>query len=48
MLALYSQARGVRDIVTVQNQVSTIREQIERLKGDIAFLDSQVNYSTST
>ena len=45
-LALYSQAKGVQDVISVQNQLATIREQIERYKGQLTFLDSQVNYST--
>jgi hypothetical protein len=48
MLALYSQARTVPDIVAVQNQLATIQDTIERLKGQISFLDSQVDYSTLT
>ncbi|MGI8609412.1 MAG: DUF4349 domain-containing protein [Candidatus Dormibacteria bacterium] len=48
MLALYAQAKGVQDIVAVQNQLATIGDQIERLKGQIAFFDSQVDYSTLT
>ena len=48
MLALYSQAKTVPDIVAVQNQLATIQDTIERLKGQISFLDSQVDYSTLT
>lgn len=46
MLALFSKANSVPDIVTVQQQLAGIREQIERFQGRINFLDQAVNYAT--
>src|SRR5207245_5763228 len=48
MVALFSKATSVQDIVSVQNQLAGIREQIERLQGRINFLDHQVAFSTIT
>ena len=46
MLAQFPQTRNVQDVIALQNQLATIREQVERFKGQLASLDAQVNYST--
>jgi len=46
MLAQFPQTKSVQDVIALQNQLATIREQVERLKGQMAAIDAQVNYST--
>ena len=46
MLALLAQARSINDIITVQNQLGQITQQIEQLKGQIQYLDHNTTYST--
>jgi hypothetical protein len=46
MLALLAQAHNINDIITVQNQLGQITQQIEQLKGQIQYLDHNTTYST--
>ena len=46
MLALLAQAKTVNDIITVQNQLGQITQQIEQLKGQIQYLDHNTAFST--
>ena len=46
MLALLAQAHNINDIITVQNQIGQITQQIEQLKGQIQYLDHNTAYST--
>jgi len=46
MLALLAQAHNINDIITVQNQLGQITQQIEQLKGQIQYLDHNTAYST--
>ena len=46
MLALLAQAKSINDIITVQNQIGQITQQIEQLKGQIQYLDHNTAYST--
>jgi uncharacterized protein DUF4349 len=46
MLALLAQAKTINDIITVQNQLGQITQQIEQLKGQIQYLDHNTAYST--
>lgn len=46
MLALLAQAHSINDIITVQNQLGQITQQIEQLKGQIQYLDHNTAYST--
>jgi len=46
MLALLAQAHSINDIITVQNQLGQITQQIEQLKGQIQYLDHNTSYST--
>jgi uncharacterized protein DUF4349 len=48
MLALLAQAHNISDIITVQNQIGQITGEIEQLKGQIKFLDTNTAYSTVT
>ncbi len=46
MLALLAKAQSVQDIISVQNQLGQITQQIEELKGQIQYLDHNTSYST--
>src|SRR5438105_6574334 len=48
MLALLRRAQSVADIIAVQTQLGQITQQIEQLKGQIAYLDHNTAYSTVT
>jgi hypothetical protein len=48
MLALLTQAHNINDIITVQNQIGQITGEIEQLKGQIKYLDTNTAYSTVT
>jgi uncharacterized protein DUF4349 len=48
MLALLAQAHTISDIITVQNQIGQITGEIEQLKGQIKYLDTNTAYSTVT
>ncbi len=48
MLALLAQAHNISDIITVQNQIGQITGEIEQLKGQIKYLDTNTAYSTVT
>lgn len=47
-LDLLKQARSINEILSVENELRVIREEIEAKEGRIKFLDSQVGYSTLT
>ena len=46
MIALLRKAQSVQDIIAVQTQLGQITEQIEQLKGQIAYLDHNTTYSS--
>ena len=46
MLALLGRAQSVSDIIAVQNQLGQITQQIEQLKGQIAYIEHNKTYST--
>jgi hypothetical protein len=46
MLALLGRAQSVSDIIAVQNQLGQITQQIEQLKGQIAYIEHNTTYST--
>ena len=46
MLALLQQAHSIQDILTVRSQLTAVTDQVERLKGRIAFLDAATAMST--
>ena len=46
MLALLGRAQTVSDIIAVQNQLGQITQQIEQLKGQIAYIEHNTTYST--
>jgi hypothetical protein len=48
MLALLAQAHNINDIIAVQNQIGQITGEIEQLKGQIKYLDTNTAYSTVT
>ena len=48
MLALLQRAQSINDIITVQNQLGQITQQIEELKGQIQYLDHNTSFSTVT
>ncbi len=48
MLALLKQAKTITDIISVQNQLGQITQQIEQLKGQIAYFDHNTAFSTIT
>ena len=48
MLAILAKAQSIQDIVTVQNQLGQITQQIEELKGQIQYLDHNTSFSTVT
>jgi hypothetical protein len=48
MLALLAQAHNISDIITVQNQIGQITGEIEQLKGQIKYLDTNTAYSSIT
>jgi hypothetical protein len=46
MLALLGKAQTIADIIAVQTQLGQITQQIEQLKGQIAYIDHNTTYST--
>jgi Domain of unknown function (DUF4349) len=46
MLALLGKAQSVSDIIAVQTQLGQITQQIEQLKGQIAYIDHNTTYSS--
>jgi hypothetical protein len=46
MLALLGRAQSVADIIAVQNQLGQITQQIEQLKGQIAYIEHNTTYSS--
>ncbi|MEO8744599.1 MAG: DUF4349 domain-containing protein [Candidatus Dormiibacterota bacterium] len=48
MLALLKEAKNISDIINVQNQIGQITQQIEQLKGQIAYFDHNTAFSTVT
>ncbi len=46
MLAVLSKAQTIADIIAVQTQLGQITQQIEQLKGQIAYIDHNTTYST--
>ncbi len=46
MLALLSRAQTIPEIIAVQTQLGQITQQIEQLKGQIAYIDHNTTYST--
>src|SRR4030081_730022 len=46
MLALLGKAQTVSDIIAVQNQLGQITQQIEQLKGQIAYIEHNTTYSS--
>lgn len=48
MLALLKQAKTIADIIAVQTQLGQITQQIEQLKGQIAYFDHNTAFSTVT
>ncbi len=47
-LGLLEEAAGVQDAIAVQQQLNGITEQLEQVKGRIAYLDERTTYSTLT
>lgn len=47
-LGLLEEAVGVQDAIAVQQQLDGITEQLEQVKGRIAYLDERTSYSTLT
>ncbi len=47
-LDILKQARSINEILSVENELRVIREEIEAKEGRVKFLDSQVGYSTLT
>lgn len=47
-LGLLEEAQGVPDAIAVQQQLTTITEQLEQVKGRLAFLDERTRFSTLT
>lgn len=48
MLALLGRATSINDIITIQNQLGQITQQIEELKGQIQYLEHNTAFSTVT
>jgi hypothetical protein len=48
MLALLKRAHSISDIIAVQTQIGQITGQIEQLKGQILYIDTNTTYSTVT
>ncbi len=46
MLALLQRAQSVQEILAVQNQLGQYTQQVEQLKGQIAYLDHATGYSS--
>lgn len=46
LLQLLGQAKTVQETIAIQQQLGTVTETIERLKGQIQFLESVTDYST--
>jgi hypothetical protein len=46
LLTLLGQARTVQETIAIQQQLGVVTEQIERLEGQIKYLDSVTNYAT--
>lgn len=47
-LGLLEEAAGVPDAIAVQQQLTTVTEQLEQVKGRLAFLDERTRFSTLT
>jgi len=47
-LGLLEEAAGVQDAIAVQQQLNGITEQLEQVKGRVAYLDERTSYSTLT
>lgn len=47
-LGLLDEAAGVSDAIAIQQQLTGITEQLEQVKGRIAFLDDRTSFSTLT
>ena len=45
-LKILSQAKTVKDILDVQNQIQDLRSDIEAIEGRLRYLQKSVNYST--
>ena len=45
---LYEQAERIEDIITIESKLNDIIYQIESLKGELQYLDEEINYSTVT
>jgi Domain of unknown function (DUF4349) len=48
MLALLQRAQSVPDVIAIQTQLGQITGQIEQLKGQIRYIDTNTTYSTVT
>lgn len=48
LLAIMGQARKISDILVVRDQLSSIQQEIERLSGQLRFLENRVDLSTIT
>lgn len=48
LLAIMGQARKISDILAVRDQISGVQQEIERLSGQLRFLESRVDLSTIT
>ncbi|MFH5836606.1 DUF4349 domain-containing protein [Proteiniclasticum sp. C24MP] len=45
---LYEQAERIEDIINIESKLNDIIYQIESLKGELQYLDEEINYSTVT
>jgi len=48
LLGIMSQARKISDILAVRDQLSAVQQEIERISGQLRFLESRVDLSTIT